>query len=165
MMKLVIQTQIRENYAWNEDGTLGTGADAYWKMKGGNTHIFDVSVEQAQTASFFEQCETAVTQKSDAFEEYVLGSDLVDDIDFELSNHIEEWETPHYYTQVGENSFVGYRITHNDEYGYMRSEIKKQTMSLTVKDGVESNHKTIYELVDGTMCQHKDLAEALKEVA
>lgn len=34
-MMLVIQTQDHENYAWREDGTLGVGADAYWKAKGG----------------------------------------------------------------------------------------------------------------------------------
>ncbi len=35
MAKILIQTQDYENYAWREDGTLGTGADAYWKAKGG----------------------------------------------------------------------------------------------------------------------------------
>jgi hypothetical protein len=35
---LVIRTQVYENYAWNEDGTIGTGADAYWKAKGGSEY-------------------------------------------------------------------------------------------------------------------------------
>jgi hypothetical protein len=35
-MILVIATQHYENYAWREDGTLGTGKDAYWKAKGGD---------------------------------------------------------------------------------------------------------------------------------
>ena len=35
MSKLLIQTQVMENYAWREDGSLGVGADAYWKFKGG----------------------------------------------------------------------------------------------------------------------------------
>lgn len=39
IMKLLIQTQIYENYAWREDGTLGTGADAYWKAKGGSDYV------------------------------------------------------------------------------------------------------------------------------
>ena len=37
-MMLVISTQVYENYAWNEDGSLGTGADAYWKPKGGRDY-------------------------------------------------------------------------------------------------------------------------------
>lgn len=39
MSKLLITTQVFENYAWREDGTLGTGADAYWKAKGGNDYV------------------------------------------------------------------------------------------------------------------------------
>jgi hypothetical protein len=35
MAKIYIQTQDYENYAWNEDGSLGVGAEAYWKAKGG----------------------------------------------------------------------------------------------------------------------------------
>ncbi len=39
MAKLLITTQVFENYAWREDGTLGTGAEAYWKAKGGNDYV------------------------------------------------------------------------------------------------------------------------------
>lgn len=38
-MKLLITTQVYENYAWNEDGTIGTGAAAYWKAKGGDEYV------------------------------------------------------------------------------------------------------------------------------
>ena len=38
-MKLVITTQVYENYAWNEDGTIGVGAEAYWKAKGGEDYV------------------------------------------------------------------------------------------------------------------------------
>ena len=37
-MMLVIETQCYENYAWNEDGSIGTGSDAYWKAKGGRSY-------------------------------------------------------------------------------------------------------------------------------
>jgi len=44
MSKLIIQTQVMENYAWREDGSLGVGADAYWKFKGGSDYVVkDVS--------------------------------------------------------------------------------------------------------------------------
>ena len=39
MAKLLITTQVYENYAWNEDGSLGTGDNAYWKAKGGNDYV------------------------------------------------------------------------------------------------------------------------------
>ena len=38
-MKVVIFTQVYENYAWREDGTLGTGTEAYWKAKGGDEYV------------------------------------------------------------------------------------------------------------------------------
>ena len=38
-MKLVITTQVYENYAWNEDGTIGVGDAAYWKAKGGDEYV------------------------------------------------------------------------------------------------------------------------------
>jgi len=37
-MILVIETQIHENYAWDEDGNIGTGPNAYWKAKGGQSY-------------------------------------------------------------------------------------------------------------------------------
>ena len=39
MAKLLISTQVYENYAWREDGSLGVGVDAYWKAKGGSDYV------------------------------------------------------------------------------------------------------------------------------
>lgn len=48
MAKLLITTQVYENYAWNEDGSLGTGDNAYWKAKGGNDYVVkNVNVNKA----------------------------------------------------------------------------------------------------------------------
>ena len=38
-MKLLLTTQVYENYAWLEDGTIGTGEQAYWKAKGGSEYV------------------------------------------------------------------------------------------------------------------------------
>ena len=35
---LVLETQCYENYAWNEDGSVGIGSEAYWKAKGGSSY-------------------------------------------------------------------------------------------------------------------------------
>lgn len=37
-MMLVIETQCYENYAWQEDGSIGVGQEAYWKAKGGQAY-------------------------------------------------------------------------------------------------------------------------------
>ena len=41
-MKIVIQTQHRENYAFDENGNLGTGENAYWKFKRGDTVVTNI---------------------------------------------------------------------------------------------------------------------------
>jgi len=77
-MKLVIYTQVYENYAWNEDGTIGKGADAYWKAKGGDEYVVrDVlpSTAIATVMAVREQIEKA----SDYYTETIADWELVDD--------------------------------------------------------------------------------------
>lgn len=79
MSKLLITTQVYENYAWNEDGTLGVGAEAYWKAKGGNDYVvrgvdacdmIEVIVDRARAQ--IECC-------NDAFQEFVIDYRIVED--------------------------------------------------------------------------------------
>ena len=39
VMKAIFTTQVFENYAWREDGSIGTGEDAYFKPKGGDEYV------------------------------------------------------------------------------------------------------------------------------
>ena len=76
-MMLVIETQVYENYAWGEDGSLGTGADAYWKAKGGSTYKvlgvpLNIDYESVVAAA-------AVEQDNDAFREHVISWSLESD--------------------------------------------------------------------------------------
>ncbi len=157
-MKYVMQTQFKENYGAHDwDGT--GECPQYWKFKGGETYIVDVSMAQAQTKCFMEQCEDAVSSADDYQEEYVLDAQLIDDCDFDVSNHIESWETPTYLQHIGENEFVGYKIVENGTMGYMKKEIVKQQRSWKIIDGVESDHKCVYEMVTGHQVPHADLKE------
>jgi hypothetical protein len=67
---LVIRTQVYENYAWNEDGTIGTGADAYWKAKGGSEYkILNVPIngDLEEIVSM-----AGVEQDNDFFQESII---------------------------------------------------------------------------------------------
>ncbi len=80
MAKLLITTQVYEKYAWREDGTLGTGADAYWKAKGGSDYVvknFQGSEQDATMAvmALREQIE----QANDAYMEHVVDFVIVAD--------------------------------------------------------------------------------------
>ena len=96
-MKLVIQTQFRENYGahdWDGQGEC----PQYWKCKGGDTYVIECTLEQAQDAGFYAAVGRCIAHRSDYSEEYIVSENLVDDIDFVESDHCEEWETAIYAT-------------------------------------------------------------------
>lgn len=74
-MKLLITTQVYENYAWNEDGSIGKGDDAYWKAKGGDEYVVTGIWDE-------EEATTAVI---------VLRKDIERDDDY-IREHIVDWE-------------------------------------------------------------------------
>jgi hypothetical protein len=78
MSKLLITTQVYENYAWREDGTIGTGAEAYWKAKGGNDYVIR-NIDINAVAELARQACAQVTQANDYFEETVIGWEVVAD--------------------------------------------------------------------------------------
>ena len=91
-MKFVIQTQFRENYgahAWDGEGEC----PQYWKCKGGETFIVDVSLEEAQSTEFWNTVQKCIEHSSDYSEEFIIHEQLVDDCDFVESDNIEEWES------------------------------------------------------------------------
>ena len=88
-MKIVINTQYRENYGWC-DGNIGE--NARWKYKGGSTYIVPVTMAQAvgDLAAVVDSVRHLVEHASDACEEYILEWSLEDD----CTVVCEEWETP-----------------------------------------------------------------------
>lgn len=163
-MKIVIQTQFMENYAWNEDGSIGTGADAYWKYKGGDTYIVDATVEQAQESTFWSNLEAHIEYSNDMSQEYILGMEVIDECDFKLEDHIQEWETPIYLTVQG-NGFVATKTTQNDVDGYMRfrSEIKTMLETWTVlPENERDNYTSQFVMEDNSVIPYKQLESYLK---
>jgi len=165
-MKIVIQTQYKENYAWNEDGTLGTGADAYWKFKGGDTYIVnDVTADQAQLSTFWDKLEAMVTYSNDASMEYILDMEVVDEADFKLEDHIQPWETPTYLNMrpSGDLAFAK-RVYKNDpEYGYMRSEIAEKVETWTALPRCErEDYFCQFKMEDGALLSSEQLQSFLE---
>ena len=77
-MKVVIFTQVYENYAWREDGTIGTGPEAYWKAKGGNDYVIrNVDINRVQELA--KSACAQVEQANDYFTETVIGWEIVQD--------------------------------------------------------------------------------------
>ena len=160
-MKLVIQTQYRENYAaHNEDYVHGV-SEPYWKFKGGSTYIVDyVSIEQAQSEGYYDELYSKIEFSNEACEEYVISAEVIDDIDFDITNHIEKWETPIMLRNFSQTRFHATKTTMNGEYGYMKSDIAKtvRTWVLGEDDLVDGEYHL--HLTDGRVMTSDQYMEA-----
>lgn len=156
-MKAVIQTQIRENYGAHDWDGVGECPE-YWKFKGGNTYVFDCSIEDNMNPEWWARVEAAITEQSESWEEYSIGETVVDDCDFNVADHCAEWDAPYYGRVVGDTvEFT--RTTINDEFGYLRSEIAKQFDSYRVlRDGTREYDSVQYEMHTGERVLYRDLA-------
>ena len=81
MAKLLISTQVYENYAWREDGSLGVGVDAYWKAKGGSDYVVKnlTSLVLTTIRDLVDTVRPQVEQANDAFREHIISWEVVAD--------------------------------------------------------------------------------------
>ena len=79
MSKLLITTQVFENYAWNEDGSLGTGDNAYWKAKGGNDYVVRNFKDINRATETVMALRGQIEVDDDAYREHIIGWDIVAD--------------------------------------------------------------------------------------
>ena len=79
MSKLLITTQVYENYAWNEDGSLGTGENAYWKAKGGSDYVVKNFRDYNRVTETIMALRSKIEQGNDAFMENIVGWEVVAD--------------------------------------------------------------------------------------
>jgi hypothetical protein len=164
-MKLVLQTQNKENYAYfNDDYVVGESAP-YWKMKGGSTYVIHgLSVKQVQVPGFWEEAYSMIESKSEAACEYIIHDELIDDRDFDVTKHIEEWETAidMYYN---DGKFTAMKISNNRDMGYRRREILEVIEAWDVeKAGTRSNYKATYLMEDGDIVDSLGLTEWFKSM-
>jgi len=79
MSKLLITTQVFENYAWNEDGSLGTGDNAYWKAKGGSDYVVKNFRDYNRVTETVMALRSQIECDNDAFREHIIGWEVVAD--------------------------------------------------------------------------------------
>ena len=77
-MKAIFTTQVFENYAWREDGSIGTGDDAYFKPKGGDEYVVK-NVDKSQMLRILKEVKAQVEVSNDYFRETVVDFVLVED--------------------------------------------------------------------------------------
>lgn len=150
-MKLVIITQIRENYAAH----TGFDGSYAWKYKGGNTYVvpnFDLEsvVEDGINAYL-----PFITEDNDYFQEYVLDWEIIDDAE----TRWESWEDPYNLELVDGQCRMWRTIDNTREYGYMRRQIaeKYESWLCTAEgDRVEGSYKPVYTMTNGDIVEGED---------
>ena len=157
-MKLVIQTQYKENYGahdWDGQGEC----PQYWKFKGGDTFV----VQGVSTKDLLPQLEALIEYNNEASEEYILSAEIMED-DAQVC---EEWETPIVLVFDREHQeWTATKVTNNDEMGYMRSEIKMKTEKWTMLEGQERDDYTSqFLMADGQILSYQELEQFFKEAA
>lgn len=155
-MKLVISTQIRENY--------GSTLTPYWKFKGGEVYVVP-NLTPAQALKVKESgipTLTALIESRNAgFEEYVVDWYIAEDGD----KVAQEWETPFELRYVG-RKWVATRVTDNGEYGYFRKEISAKVETYDMFPGGErENYSAVFTMRNGDVVKYKDLDTYLTKAA
>ena len=77
-MKAIFYTQVYENYAIREDGTVGTGDDAYFKAKGSDEYVVR-NVNRSEMPRILAEVRAKVEVSNDYFRENVVDFELVED--------------------------------------------------------------------------------------
>lgn len=145
-MKLVIDTQIAENYAAHN----GFEGEYRWKFKGGNTFVVD-NITEAQQVRIerdgLTTLKTLIEERNDSWQEYIIGYRIVQDD----ASEGEEWETPFRLVWTDGKWVARREIDNTGEYGgWMRSEIKTKFESYVMAEGGErENYTAEYELING----------------
>lgn len=154
-MKVVITTQVRENY--------GTPDDAYWKFKGGSTFVVPnlTPLQTLKVTNYgIPTLKALIESKNPMCEEYVVDFFVVEDSMVEC----EPWDTP---TRLfwEEGRWVARTETLNEEYGYMRKEVAKKVEFYEMGMGGERRNATVtYTLRDGREMGYEEVCEYLKAV-
>lgn len=77
-MKAIFFTQVYENYAYREDGSIGVGDEAYFKPKGGDEYVVR-NVNKSDMLRILKEVKAKVEVSNDYFRETIIDLMLVED--------------------------------------------------------------------------------------
>ena len=162
-MKIVITTQIRENYGahdWDGKGAC----PQYWKCKGGDVYVVP-NLTVAQVLKVKENgiptLKALIESRNEGFEEYVVDWSILDDD----AKVCDEWETPFNLFWEG-NRWVARRTVDNGEYGYMRREVASKTEEYDMlMAGDRENYRVVYTMRNGDAVTGEQVSEYLAKAA
>ena len=155
-MKIVITTQVRENY--------GSADKPYWKFKGGETFVVpDLTVEQTIKVkeNGIPTLKALIETRNEGFEEYVVDWAILDND----AVVCEDWETPFELRWIG-GRWVANRTVENGEYGYMNQRVERKTEEYDMEmGGGSANYRVVYTMRNGDMVTGEEVNEYLNKAA
>jgi len=161
-MKLVIDTQIAENYAAHN----GFTGEYRWKYKWGNTYVVD-NITPAQQARIEAEgtptLAALINEDSEFYREYILSARIVAD----TVSEGEPWETPFRLSYTDGKWVASRTIDNKGEYGgCYRREISTKTETYVMGPaGERLNYESSYVLINGrTVTGDTELRAALEEM-
>ena len=163
-MKLVLNTQYKENYAAHDESYVHGVSAPYWKFKGGDTYVVTRSDLPSDIEGFVEELKGLVEYSDEGSMTYLLDWNIMDN----TQEVCEDWETPVDCYKVN-GRWVAMKRTDNRDHGWRRREILQveETWDM-LPDAGRDNYKIEYLMEDGDLIiGHKGLTEwfAAQEVA
>lgn len=155
-MKIVITTQVRENY--------GSAERPYWKCKGGDVYVVP-NLSVAQTLKVKEggipTLKALIETRNEMFEEFVIDWSILDND----AVVCEKWETPFELHFKG-GRWIANRTVENGEYGYMNRNVERKTEEYDMLPGGErGNYRVVYTMRNGDMVTGEQVQEYLSKAA
>lgn len=155
-MKIVIETQVRENY--------GSAEHPYWKYKGGNTFVVP-GLTPAQAARVQEDGIPTLTAlietRNVGFEEYVIGFNVVDN-----STTVCDPCEPAFELFWKGGRWIANRTVENGEHGYMNARVERKTEEYDMlMGGGQENYRAVYTMRNGDVVNSQQVNEYLKQAA
>ena len=151
-MKLVIDTQIAENYGahdWNGKGEC----PQRWKFKSGSTYVVDgiTPAQKAQKARIESEgtptLAKLIEENNDSYREYIISARVVEDD----APEGEPWETPFRLSYHKGRWIASRTIDNTSEFGgQFRREIQTKVETYVLGEGGERlEYKATYVLTNG----------------
>ena len=172
-MKLLINTQYKENYAWGNDDYVHGVSDPYWKYKGGSAYVLENVGDEVLGSGdepnlngydilhrYFPEVVKAISVSDDAQQEYVIDVQL-------LANPaplaIEEWDNPYFINIASDGSITCERNVANGEFGWMRQEILSKNEKWTMGPNQERTDYSVNFIMDdgSQLLGHQELQKYL----
>jgi hypothetical protein len=147
-MKLVINTQYRENYAAHDEGYEHGVSEAHWKFKGGTTYVVPRFTDVNNITQVMKNLSTLIEYGNPGSEQYIIDWEIVKD----NAKVCESWETV---TEIfiNQDKTIALKVIDNREDGYMKSEILEVTESWTMMpENERKDFSASYLMRDGDIC-------------